>query len=105
MGGFQIRNNPSIQILVLLYLTSDMLHKIETALGLAYPASCLSGRVREDGARCWAVLIDPVAVSVRETLLSQERVRTGREENGGGLSLTRIMESVRRQLDKHRGAC
>lgn len=102
MGGFQIRSNPAIQILVLLELASGMLHTIETALGLTYPAS---GRVRENDANCSTILIDQVAVSVRETLLSQERVRTGKEENSGGLSLIQIMERVKRQLDRHRGAC
>ncbi|KAH6627326.1 hypothetical protein F5144DRAFT_593582 [Chaetomium tenue] len=101
MGGFQIRSNPTIQILVLLELTSGMLYTIETALGLTYPTSCSGGRVRDDGLNCWAALIDPVAVSVRETLMSQERVRTGREESAGGLSLRQAMERIKRQLDKN----
>ncbi|EAQ88668.1 hypothetical protein CHGG_05287 [Chaetomium globosum CBS 148.51] len=100
MGGFQIRSNPTVQILVLLELTSGMLHTIETALGLTYPANCSSEGAREEGVNGWAALIDPVAVSVRETLLSQERVRTGREESAGGLSLRQAMEKVKRQLGK-----
>jgi hypothetical protein len=103
MGGFQIPSNPAIQIPVLLELTSGMLHTIETALGLTYSAGCSSGRGREDGVNCWAVLIDPVAVSIRETLISQERVRTGREGNGGELSLNQMMERVKRQVEKTRG--
>ncbi|KAK3296552.1 uncharacterized protein B0H64DRAFT_417903 [Chaetomium fimeti] len=105
MGGFQIRSNPAIQTLVLIELTSGMLDTIERALGITYSAGCSSGRVRGDGVNCWAVLIDPVAVSIRETLLSQERVRTGREGNGGELSLNQMMDRVKRQVEKTKGGC
>jgi hypothetical protein len=100
IGGFQVRGNPAIQVLVLLELASGMLQTIESTLGITYSAGCGSGR--SDSGKCWAVFMDPVVVSIRETLLSQERVRAGTGPNVGEVSLKQMMEEVKRQLDRGR---
>lgn len=100
IGGFQVRGNPVIQVLVLLELVSGMLQTIESGLGITYSAGRGSGK--PDSGKCWTVFMDPVAVSIRETLLSQERVRAGTGPNVGELSLKQMMEEVKMQLDRSR---
>jgi hypothetical protein len=77
-----------------------MLQTIESTLGITYSAGCGGGR--SDAGKCWTVFMDPVVVSIRETLLSQERVRAGTGPNVGELSLKHMMEEVKRQLDRGR---
>lgn len=103
LGGFHVPNNCSIQILVLLELSSGMLQMLQCSLGITSSSDGNNdiGSAREDAGASGRVLdIDPIAVSVRETLLSQEVLRRAREDSFGELSLKEVMDLVRKQLPR-----
>ncbi|KAK0641434.1 hypothetical protein B0T16DRAFT_461498 [Cercophora newfieldiana] len=73
-GEFQLENNVPIQVKVLIELTSGMLQRIGNALGIAGSGASLS----PDGHNYrLPFLDDPVAVSTREIILSQESMQGG----------------------------
>lgn len=103
-GGFRILNNPSIQIQVLLELRADLVQRIEAILGIGPSASYGSGRYGDDTERhktqpAAVFSVNPFAVSIRETLLHQERLRAATEDGTGDLSLKDIAGKVKQLLD------
>ncbi|KAI0009471.1 hypothetical protein F4779DRAFT_365768 [Xylariaceae sp. FL0662B] len=100
LGGIPLRNNSSLKILVLLELSSSMLQIIETCLGINNSAGYAGGAADTGQVERLALSMDPVSVSVRETLLSQEMLRSAAEDGLGGLSLKGIMDEVKSHLDR-----
>ncbi|KAK6064316.1 hypothetical protein SCUP515_11845 [Seiridium cupressi] len=100
LGGFAVGCSPIIQISVLLELSSGMIKRIEKPLciGGIIGLGPVAGYPHEDLGG-WCVKMDSMAVSLRETLLSQEGFRVAME---GGLSLKGIMGQVRAQLESRR---
>ncbi|KAJ3539764.1 hypothetical protein NM208_g5352 [Fusarium decemcellulare] len=97
-GGFQLVNNPSIQIQVLFELRNDLFQRIEGIMGIGN--STTHGRYRDGKENKRQVLgMDPCAVLIRETLLHQERVRATNEDGMGDLSLKDITTKVKQLLD------
>jgi hypothetical protein len=98
-GRFQLDNNLAIQVKVLIELTSSMLLRIGNALGIS-PAGVISGvsSPTEDRDYRLPILGDPVAVSIREIILSQERMQGGMQN--GDLPLLDIMNNLKRLLER-----
>ncbi|KAI1076747.1 hypothetical protein F5B20DRAFT_309621 [Whalleya microplaca] len=99
LGGIPLQNNSSLKILVLLELSSSMLQVIETCLGINNSTGYASAPDTRQVDRL-ALSMDPVSVSIRETLLSQEMLRSASEDGFGGLSLKGIMDEVKSHLDR-----
>lgn len=97
LGGYSVQNNSEIQIMVLLQLSSSMLQLVETYLGFPNATTC-NGPGDDVQVKRLVLTTDPVSVSLRETMLSQERLRISKECGFGELSLTMMMDEIRKQL-------
>ncbi|KAK4222294.1 hypothetical protein QBC38DRAFT_460559 [Podospora fimiseda] len=103
-GGFQVRNNPAIQILVLLEVASGLLQIIESSLGIVHSTVRGGSNINNakvsntDEPRPLVFPMDPVAISIRETLLTQEMVASTGEEGVVPMSLRQVMDVVKQQL-------
>jgi hypothetical protein len=96
-GEFQLENNVSIQVKVLIELASGMLQRIGNALGINTGPGP-SGPLSPDGQNYrLPFLNDPVAVSIREIILSQESMQGG--IHGGDPPLADIMNNLKRLLE------
>jgi hypothetical protein len=95
-GEFTLENNVIIQVKVLIELTSGMLQRIGNALGI----STGSGSPSSPADRQYRLpfLNDPVAVSTREIILSQESMQGG--VHGGDPPLMDIMSNLKRLLER-----
>lgn len=113
LGGLHVlQNNPQLQIAVLLEISASMIQNIESYLG-----------VGSDGGQQPSLNMDPVSVSIREALLSQEMLRiyacnsnngrsrglnTSNGEEGQshleGLSWREVMNEVKKRLQSGVGA-
>ncbi|KAK3385178.1 hypothetical protein B0H63DRAFT_472483 [Podospora didyma] len=105
-GDFQLENNLAIQVKVLVEMMSGMLLRIGNTLGISpsgviVPADGNASPPAEDRDCRLPFMSDPVAVSVREIILSQERAQ------GGGITrpgeappLPEIMANLRRLLGR-----
>lgn len=115
-GKFQIDDNPAIQVRVLVELSLSMLLRIEHTLGISGlngSSGCgagagPSGRGGSGGGKQSAgeyqhpqhpALCDPVAVSLREIILSQERMQSA-ESEGGDVPLKDLMAALKRLLER-----
>ena len=101
-GNFPLENNLAIQVRVLIELTSGMLLRISNALGIN-PASVIGGssspRPSEDPEHRLPFLSDPVAISIREIILSQEMMQSG-TQNGEPPPLVRIIKNIQTLLER-----
>jgi hypothetical protein len=97
LGGIHVRSNPCIQILVLLESSSSMLREVDTYLGIRAPLNSQSHYTDDEDVQS-TLYMDPVCVLLRDAILLQEKSRESSESELEGLSLTRVMDEVRRQL-------
>lgn len=99
-GTFQLNNSLPIQIKVLIDITSGMLLRITNALGIN-PAGVTAGpppaSMGSDSETRLPFLTDPVAVSLRDTILSQEH---DLPENEQHMSLRGIMVDILHLVDQ-----
>jgi hypothetical protein len=96
-GEFQLENNVSIQVKVLIELASGMLQRIGNALGINTGPGPNGPRSPDDQNCRLPFLNDPIAVSTREIILSQESMQGG--IHGGDPPLADIMNNLKRLLD------
>lgn len=101
-GEFQLENNVSIQVKVFIELASGMLQRIGNALGinktgLAAPSGALLTPDDQTQNYRLPFLNDPIAVSTREIILSQESMQGG--IHGGDPPLANIMDDIKRLLE------
>lgn len=101
-GEFHLENNVSIQVKVLLELVSGMLQRIGNALGInntesAAPSGGLFTPDDQNYQYRLRFLNDPIAVSTREIILSQESMQGG--IHGGDPPLADIMDDIKRLLE------
>jgi len=96
-GDFQLENNVSIQVKVLIELTTGMLQHIGNALGISMGTD--SGISLSPGDHNYRLpfLNDPVAVSTREIILSQESMQGG--VHGGEPPLMDIIKNLKQLLE------
>ncbi|PGH19021.1 hypothetical protein AJ79_00055 [Helicocarpus griseus UAMH5409] len=104
-GEFQMENNPTIQVQALIELSSNMLLRIEEALGISTSSGpglsggTVSSETLESHDCRQSIMNDPVAVSLREIILSQERIQLA--ANGvGDISLMNVMKKLKRLLQQ-----
>ncbi|KXX81028.1 hypothetical protein MMYC01_202148 [Madurella mycetomatis] len=110
LGGFTVQNNPTIQVVVLLELVSSMLKVVEGRLGIAeqWPRNQAvdhhphhQHQQTDEAVMVLELFIDPVAISIRETLLSQEDLRIAAAEDDdcglAQLSLRELMDEIKKQ--------
>lgn len=97
LGGIHVRNNPCIQLLVLIELSSSILRKVDIYLGIRAPHSNQSHYSGDEDVEL-ALGMDLICVLLREAMLSQEKHRASSKGELDGLCLTEIMEEVRKQL-------
>jgi hypothetical protein len=101
-GNFPLENNLAIQVKVLIELTSGMLLRISNALGIS-PASVIGGSSsptpNEDVEHRLPFLSDPVAISIRQIILSQELMQNGAQD-GEPPPLTRIIKNIQTLLER-----
>jgi hypothetical protein len=112
LGGFTIQNNPTIQVVVLLELVSSMLKVVEGRLGIAeqwsrnqpvdHHAHHQHQPQADEAVMVLKPFTDPVAISIRETLLSQEVLRIAAAEDDdcglAQLSLRELMDEIKKQV-------
>lgn len=105
LGEFQMENNLTIQVQALIELSCSMLLRIEEALGISTASGPGLGR---DGVstktlethHCRnSIMRDPVAVSLREIILSQERLHNAANE-AGSPSLQVVMDNLKILLQR-----
>lgn len=97
-GEFQVENNVSIQVKVLIELASGMLQRIGNALGINTGTGSGGSTSPDDQNYRLPFLNDPVAVSTREIILSQESMQGG--IHGGEPPLMDIMTNLKRLLER-----
>lgn len=108
LGGIQVQNKPEIQIAVLLELSSEMILQIECGLGIG---SCQRvGQLQDNNnvrkgagsqhSERWpeTLITEPVPVSIREMLLSQEQALLNTREGLDRLPLREIMKRIGEQV-------
>ncbi|KAK8117832.1 uncharacterized protein PG998_006113 [Apiospora kogelbergensis] len=99
-GTFQVDNSLPIQVKVLIDITSSVLQLIANALGIG-PMGMSPGTpptsARDDPGTKLAFLADPIYVSLRDTILSQELNLPENEQN---MSLHSIMVDIQRLVDE-----
>lgn len=113
LGGFTVQNNPTIQVVVLLELVSSMLKVVEGRLGIAeqwprnqavdhHPPHHQHQQQTDEAVMVLKPFTDPMAISIRETLLSQEVLRIAAAEDDdcglAQLSLRELMDEIKRQV-------
>lgn len=112
LGGFTVQNNPTIQVIVLLELVSSMLKVVEGRLGIAdqWPRNQAVDhhphhqhqQQTDEAVMVLKPFTDPVAISIRETLLSQEVLRIAAAEDDdcglAQLSLRELMDEIKKQV-------
>ncbi|KAK4035030.1 hypothetical protein C8A01DRAFT_38485 [Parachaetomium inaequale] len=96
-GEFQLENNVSIQVRVLIELTSGMLQRIGNALGINTGPGLNGPLSPDDQNYRLPFLNDPVAMSTHEIILSQESMQGG--IHGGDPPLADIMNNLKRLLE------
>ncbi|KAK8076186.1 hypothetical protein PG994_003458 [Apiospora phragmitis] len=99
-GTFQLSNSLPIQVKVLIDITSGMLLRITNALGInpaGVTASPSPASTQNDSEARLPFLTDPVAVSLRDTILSQEH---DLPENEQHMSLHGIMVDILHLVDQ-----
>ncbi|KAI0431652.1 hypothetical protein F5Y09DRAFT_185839 [Xylaria sp. FL1042] len=80
LGGFRVESSPSTQVAVLIELSFDMLWQIETRLGAGswgVRGACQGSSGGQQQQQAGQVIEGPVAMSIRDMLLTQEMVRMG----------------------------
>ncbi|PGH16791.1 hypothetical protein AJ80_05106 [Polytolypa hystricis UAMH7299] len=104
-GEFQMESNPTIQVQALIELSSSMLLRIEEALGIStgsgpgLAGGTVNSQTLESHGCRNSLMNDPVAVSLREIILSQERIQLA--ANGvGDMSLMGVMKNLKRLLQQ-----
>ncbi|KAK8015902.1 hypothetical protein PG991_008790 [Apiospora marii] len=99
-GTFQLSNSLPIQVKVLIDITSGLLLRITNALGID-PAGVTAGpppaSTQNDSENRLPFLMDPIAVSLRDTILSQEHDLPENEEHR---SLHGIMVDILQLVDQ-----
>lgn len=96
-GEFQLENNVSIQVKVLIEITSGMLQRIGNALGINTGPGPSGHLSPDDQDYRLPFLNDPVALSTHEIILSQESMQGG--IHGGDPTLADIMNNLKRLLE------
>ncbi|KAK0622523.1 hypothetical protein B0T14DRAFT_563971 [Immersiella caudata] len=97
-GEFQLDNNVPIQVKVLIELTSGMLQRIGSAFGINAATGTGVPLSPDDHNYRLPFLNEPFAVSVRETILSQESMQGG--VYGSEPPLVDIMSNLKRLLER-----
>lgn len=102
-GSFPLENNVAIQVRVLIELTLGMLHRISAALGIS-PADVIGGgssspTPNEDAAHRMPFLSDPVAISIRQIILSQEMMLSS-TQSVEPPPLARIIKNIQTLLER-----
>ncbi|SPO07538.1 uncharacterized protein DNG_10232 [Cephalotrichum gorgonifer] len=105
-GNFPLENNVAIQVRVLIELTLGMLHRISNALGIGLADviggdSSSSPTPNEDAAHRMPFLSDPVAISIRQIILSQEMMQSS-SQNVDPPPLARIIKNIRTLLERRK---
>ena len=104
-GDFQLENNLAIQVKVLVEMMSGMLLRIGNTLGIS-PAGVIvpvdgNASPPADDRDCrLPFMSDPMAISLREIILSQERVAQGAATHAAEAPLPEVMASLRRLLGR-----
>lgn len=93
-GEFQLGDSVTIQAKVLVELISGMLQRIGTTLGVSRAGICSPS---EDGSPRLSFLDDPVAVSIRDIILTQESMQGG--VYGGLPSLDELTGDLKQLLE------
>ncbi|EOO03322.1 hypothetical protein UCRPA7_1187 [Phaeoacremonium minimum UCRPA7] len=104
-GDFQLDNNLAVQVKVLVEMMSGMLLRIGSTLGISpigviFPANGNASPPAEDLDYRLPFMSDPLAVSVREIILSQERAQNGVAQPGEAPPLREILSNLRRLLER-----
>ncbi|KAG4442678.1 hypothetical protein IFR05_001863 [Cadophora sp. M221] len=97
-GEFQLPNNPAIQVKVLIELISSMLLRIEETLGISQVSASRRSSLTESQNYQLSILNDPMAVSIREIILSQERMQGG--IYSGELAFSDIISNLKQLLER-----
>lgn len=97
-GEFQLQNNLAIQVKVLIELISSMLLRIEETLGISQSTLSKRASLTETQSYRLSILNDPIAVSVREIILSQERMQGG--IYSGELAFQDVLNNLKQLLDR-----
>ncbi|KAI0835717.1 hypothetical protein F5Y06DRAFT_275185 [Hypoxylon sp. FL0890] len=97
LGGFQVQCNPKVQMAVLLELSTSMLQLIDNRFGIGVPSGYANVKKGQQ-ARNTIFGMSSVAISIRDTLLSQETFRVAAENPFGDLSLMDLVTEVKSQL-------
>ncbi|CAH0054723.1 unnamed protein product [Clonostachys solani] len=102
MGGFILASSPTLQVMALLDLSSDMLSRIEACLGISPSAPWPGGRDAEPRGQAKPLsmlAMNPVSISIRETLLSQEHLKISQDGHEySTLDLYDIMSGLKERL-------
>ncbi|KAK0710754.1 hypothetical protein B0H67DRAFT_583356 [Lasiosphaeris hirsuta] len=93
-GEFQLGDSVTIQAKVLVELISGMLLRIGSTLGISKAGASSPS---DDGSLRLALLDDPIAVSIREIILTQESMQGG--VYGGLPSLDELTSDLKRLLE------
>lgn len=108
LGGFQVRSKPNTQVAILLELSSEIISRIETGLGIKnsvghespWESNSQDERDAQSPERHPEALIkEPMAVSIRETMLMQEQLYLRSHDGLEGLPLRDVVEKLRERLD------
>lgn len=101
-GNFPLENNLAIQVRVLIELALGMLHRISNSLGIN-PADVIGGSSsptpNDDAAYRMPFLGDPVAISIRQIILSQEMMQSN-TQNGDPPPLAMIIKNIQALLER-----
>lgn len=104
-GDFQLENNLAIQVKVLVEMMTGMLLRIGNTLGISpagvvVPCDGSASPPAEDRDCRLPFMSDPVAISLREIILSQERLQGGAGHAGEAPPLLEVMTNLRRLLGR-----
>ncbi|KAF4964956.1 hypothetical protein FSARC_7183 [Fusarium sarcochroum] len=105
LGEFQMENNLTIQVQALIELSCSMLLRIEEALGVSTASGPglsgegVSAKTLESHHCRNSIMRDPVAISLREIILSQERLHNAANEVGSP-SLQVVMNNLKGLLQR-----
>lgn len=97
-GEFQLHNNLAIQVKVLIELISSMLLRIEDTLGISQVTLSKRSSLSENQNYRLSILNDPISVSIREIILSQERLQGG--IYSGELAFQDVINNLKQLLDR-----
>lgn len=97
-GEFRLQNNLGIQVKVLIELILSMLLRIEETLGISPGIASRQSSPTEKQNYLLSILNDPIAVSIRELILSRERMQGG--IYSGELAFSDIIGNLKQLLER-----